>query len=41
MRSRIAGSLGLAEPGEPVTPGQLLARFDPARLPRAPWVVSG
>ncbi len=35
----IAESLELAGPGEPVTPGGLLARFDPARLPREPWVV--
>lgn len=35
----IAGSLGLAGPGEPVTPAVLLARFDPAALPREPWVV--
>lgn len=36
----IATSLGLAEPGEPVSMPKLLARFDPARLPRDPWVVS-
>ncbi|MFN8200504.1 MAG: hypothetical protein U0R72_19575 [Nakamurella multipartita] len=35
----IAGSLGLAAPGEQVSPAQLLTRFDPAALPRAPWVV--
>ncbi len=35
----IAGSLGLAEPGEPVTWPTLLNRFDPAALPRTPWVV--
>ncbi|HOZ59034.1 MAG TPA: tRNA glutamyl-Q(34) synthetase GluQRS [Nakamurella multipartita] len=35
----IAGSLGLAGPGERVRPAQLLARFDPAALPRDPWVV--
>lgn len=35
----IAESLDLAEPGEPVTPGLLLARFDPQRLPRRQWVV--
>lgn len=35
----LATSLGLAEPGEPVTPALLLDRFDPLRLPRAPWVV--
>lgn len=35
----IAVSLGLAEAGELVTLADLLARFDPARLPRTPWVV--
>ncbi|MDP1821266.1 MAG: tRNA glutamyl-Q(34) synthetase GluQRS [Acidimicrobiales bacterium] len=38
VRSEIAASLGLAAPGEPVTVGQLLDRFDPARLPTEPWV---
>lgn len=37
----IADSLGLAEPSEPVMIDDLLARFDPARLPRDPWVVTG
>lgn len=37
--SRIATSLGLAEPGEPVSLDDLAARFDPAALPREPWVV--
>ncbi|HRA06894.1 MAG TPA: tRNA glutamyl-Q(34) synthetase GluQRS [Propionicimonas sp.] len=37
--SRIAVSLDLAEPGEPVTPARLLPRFDPTNLPRYPWVV--
>lgn len=37
--SLIAESLELAEPGEPVTPALLLARFEPDRLPRRPWVV--
>ena len=37
--SRIAASLRLAGPDEPVTPAELLARFDPADLPREPWVV--
>lgn len=32
-------SLGLAAPGEPVTPARLLPRFDPTRLPREPWIV--
>jgi glutamyl-tRNA synthetase len=38
VRSRLAGSLGLAEPGEPVAAVDLVERFDPARLSRAPWV---
>lgn len=37
--SRLAASLDLAEPGEPVTAAVLLDRFEPSRLPRAPWVV--
>ena len=36
---RLAASLGLAGGEEPVTPASLLARFDPAALPREPWVV--
>jgi glutamyl-tRNA synthetase len=39
--TRLAASLDLAETDEPVTPATLLDRFDPARLPRAPWVVAG
>ena len=39
VRSLLAASLGLAEPGEPVTLGTLLDRFDPLQLPRSPWVV--
>ena len=35
----LARSLGLAEPGEEPSPRELLARFDPARLPREPWVL--
>lgn len=35
----LATSLGLAAVGEPVTLGLLLERFDPATLPRDPWVV--
>ncbi|WP_449280611.1 tRNA glutamyl-Q(34) synthetase GluQRS [Leucobacter sp.] len=38
--SALAASLGLAEPGERVTAAQLLGRFDPAALPREPWVWS-
>jgi glutamyl-tRNA synthetase len=37
----MARSLGLAEPGEPVDPALLLARFDPARLPREPATFAG
>lgn len=36
--SMIAASLGMAEPGEPVTMADLLERFDPSRLPTEPWV---
>ena len=36
----LAASLGLAGPGERVTPTGLLDRFDPAALPRSPWVVT-
>lgn len=37
--ARLATSLNLAEPGERVTPSDLLTRFDPAILPRQPWVL--
>jgi glutamyl-tRNA synthetase len=40
VRSWLAGSLGLAAPGEPVTMAQLLDRFDPETLPSEPWVFS-
>jgi glutamyl-tRNA synthetase len=36
----LAVSLGLARPGEAVTIGDLVDRFDPGRLPREAWVVS-
>jgi glutamyl-tRNA synthetase len=39
--SWMATSLGLAEPGERVTPAGLIERFDPARLPREPTVHGG
>lgn len=39
VRSILAASLGLAEPGEPVTPAQLVERLDPEGLPRTPWRV--
>jgi len=38
--NRLAVSLDLAEPGEPVTAADLLPRFDPKRIPRAPWLLS-
>ena len=38
VRSRLAASLGLAEPGEPVTMVQLIDRFDPTALPLDPWI---
>ncbi len=38
--SMVATSLRLADPGEPVATHQLLERFDPAALPREPWVVA-
>ncbi len=38
VRSRLAVSLGLAAPGEDVSPAELVARFDPAGVPRVPWV---
>lgn len=37
----LATSLGLAGPGERVETATLLARWDPALLPRQPWVVPG
>ena len=39
VRSWLATSLGLAEPGEPVSLEVMLERFDPVRLPRQPWVL--
>ncbi len=38
MRAWMARSLGLAEPGEAPAPDDLIARFDPACLPRGPTV---
>lgn len=35
----LARSLGLAAPGERPGPADLLARFDPAALPREPWTL--
>ena len=37
--SILAASLDLAAPGQPVTTAGLLERWDPALLPRRPWVV--
>jgi len=37
--SRLAMSLELTEPGERVTATDLVERFDPANLPRTPWVL--
>jgi len=37
--SWFGASLGLCEPGEPVTAEQLLDRFDPEALAREPWVL--
>ncbi|MDQ6697889.1 MAG: tRNA glutamyl-Q(34) synthetase GluQRS [Actinomycetota bacterium] len=37
--SRLAVSLELAAPGESVTANGLVDRFDPAKLPRQPWVL--
>jgi glutamyl-tRNA synthetase len=39
LLSVMAGSLGLAEPGEAVTTEDLLVRFDPARVPPEPWLL--
>jgi glutamyl-tRNA synthetase len=39
VRCLLAETLGLAEVDEAVAPAQLLERFDPQRLPRAPWTV--
>ncbi len=37
--SLLAVSLGLAQPGESVGLTDLLSRFEPAQLPRQPWIV--
>ncbi|MFV1989252.1 MAG: tRNA glutamyl-Q(34) synthetase GluQRS [Acidimicrobiales bacterium] len=41
VRSWLAESLGLATAGEQVSMGNLLGRFDPATVPRDPWIISG
>src|SRR6185503_5203450 len=40
VRSLLAASLGLAGAGEVVSMATLVGRFDPARLPREPWVLT-
>lgn len=37
---RLAASVGLAEPGEPVRPAELIERFAADALPRDPWVLT-
>ena len=39
VRGELMATVGLAEPGTEPTMQELLARFDPARLPRAPTVL--
>jgi glutamyl-tRNA synthetase len=39
VRGVLAVSLGLSDPGEEPSLTTLLARFDPERLPREPWVL--
>jgi len=41
VRSLLGHSLGLNEPGEPVTASDLLARWRPEALPRGPWIAPG
>lgn len=41
VRGILAASLGLAAPGEAPSTAELLHRFDPASLPRVPWVFAG
>ncbi|MEO6317567.1 MAG: tRNA glutamyl-Q(34) synthetase GluQRS [Acidimicrobiales bacterium] len=41
VRTRLAASLGFAEPSEPVSMALLVDRFDPSALPLAPWVAAG
>lgn len=38
VRTSLAASLGLAEPGAPVSAHELIERFDADRLPREPWI---
>jgi len=37
---QLAQSLRLSLPGELVTAGDLIERFEPSLLPRAPWILS-
>ena len=39
VRAMLAASLALAEPGEEVSMADLIERFDPARLPKRPWII--
>jgi len=39
VRTRLAASLGLAAPDEPVSMHQLLDRFDPTAVPTTPWLM--
>jgi len=41
VRARLAASLGLVGAGDDASPGALLTRFDPGRLPREPWTFDG
>jgi glutamyl-tRNA synthetase len=41
VRTRLAASLGLADPREAVSAKELVGRFDPASLPREPLVFDG
>lgn len=41
VRDMLAVSLGLAEPGEHVTPEQLVERFNPELMPREAWTWPG
>jgi glutamyl-tRNA synthetase len=40
VRGQLAASVGLADPGETPSLAELLARFDPATIPRAPTVLA-
>ena len=40
VRGELMAGVGLAEPGEEPSPGELVARFDPARLPDSPTVLA-